>query len=429
MKFLSYTAALTLCLTLIYTCTFAQGTRKVKSDSTTKTETKSKTDTASMTATILTADSLTTGSYKDIFSNFFQLAVKDLTGPAKSVTFTSNPYAIMLRHNDSLAMYKNYRKYTWLRRTNFTVGAKLDSSYRFNGMTASLNIALFDKRDYTIQKKFLADLYHDTLINIYLTVDQAAGVVLLRKNLPNIDSLIDQMNTYFNKPQKDTLTFSQLDKNVQAAITAVLDTMALNPTYGSIVKDIIKSRNFNLYQQAYDNYIAARTLFQNRGLYTIGVSDTSYNDAIFSKNVQLTMEYAKGLYKTTHHNYNFQMDLKAALNFADDTLNPGRNLHREVFTFTPTISYVLNSAKDQQPWLEFDLGGSYSNVWKGHLYKGEDQIVNTINGTLRVLITDNIWIPVTIKYDWKTGNVFGLLDVTTNFTGLGNLFKGNSKKS
>ena len=76
--------------------------------------------------------------------------------------------------------------------------------------------------------------------------------------------------------------------------------------------------------------------------------------------------------------------------------------------------------------MEFKLSGSYSNVWKG-LYNKETQVVNTINGTLRVMVLDNIWIPITIKYDPKSGNVLGFLNVSLNFSGLGN--SNNSKKS
>jgi len=70
-----------------------------------------------------------------------------------------------------------------------------------------------------------------------------------------------------------------------------------------------------------------------------------------------------------------------------------------------------------------EISGSYNNVWKG-LYAKETQIVNTINGTLRILVTNNIWIPIQISYNPKTGNVFGLLNITTNFTGLGSLVSG-----
>src|SRR5690349_6908044 len=64
------------------------------------------------TTRILTADSLAGGAYKDIFTSFLQLAFDNLTGPNKSLQFNSNPYAIMLKHNDSLASYHYYKKYT-----------------------------------------------------------------------------------------------------------------------------------------------------------------------------------------------------------------------------------------------------------------------------------------------------------------------------
>src|ERR1700760_353110 len=87
------------------------------------------------TSKILTADSLASGAYKDIFTSFLQLAFKDLTTNNKSVEFNSNPYAILLKHNDTLAQYTYYKKYTALRNLNFGIGARLDSAFHFNGMS------------------------------------------------------------------------------------------------------------------------------------------------------------------------------------------------------------------------------------------------------------------------------------------------------
>ena len=88
-----------------------------------------KADTATTTgAILLTADSLASGNYKDILSSFYQLAVSNLTGPNKELKFTTNPYAIMLRHDSTLARDSSYQRLRPWRKLNFTLDAKLDSA-------------------------------------------------------------------------------------------------------------------------------------------------------------------------------------------------------------------------------------------------------------------------------------------------------------
>jgi hypothetical protein len=287
---------------------------------------------------------------------------------------------------------------------------------------------LINDRDETIRQNFIADVYRDSLIKFYFALDSLLSLQITTLDDATQDRYNKDYHAFFNVA---TTKFSSLDSGFQTLVLSIIDKMAAGggvPFAGKLKDMLQKGPYFNLKTLADSAYNAHKTYFQNKSLLTIGISDTSYSDAVFSKNVQTTAEYLKGLLNPKK-SYNLQLDIKALVNFTDDTLQAGRNLHREVFTFTPGINYVLNGKTSHMPWLEFEVSGSYSNVWKGHLYKGEDQIVNTINGTLRVLITDNIWIPVTITYNPKNGNVLGLLNVTTNFTGLGNLFKGNSKKS
>src|ERR1700758_3976836 len=62
-------------------------------------------------ADVLTADSLASGNTKDVLTSFFQLAFNKLTGPNKELDFTSNPFALMLKSDTTLAVDTNYVKY------------------------------------------------------------------------------------------------------------------------------------------------------------------------------------------------------------------------------------------------------------------------------------------------------------------------------
>lgn len=115
--------------------------------------------------------------------------------------------------------------------------------------------------------------------------------------------------------------------------------------------------------------------------------------------------------------------MKSTLSFVDDTMETAMNLDRQVFSFQPGLNLVLKGKKSRQPYLEFMANYAYNNIWKGQLYTNEPQITNTLNGTLNIRVFKNIWIPLKFSYDTKTHNVLGFLNVTTNFTALGNLFK------
>ena len=75
-------------------------------------------------------------------------------------------------------------------------------------------------------------------------------------------------------------------------------------------------------------------------------------------------------------------------------------------------------------YCEIKFSGSYYHNF-ATLYANERRDSLTINGTLRVRILEDIWIPLEIKYDPKSGNVFGFLNIKANFTGLGKLLKGS----
>ena len=367
-------------------------------------------------STIITADSLAGGAWKDIFTSFFNLAVKDLTGPQKAVTLNTNPYAIMLKHNDSLAKYKYYKKYSYLRRLNISAGAGLDSSYRFNGLSLGLSYALVNNRDYTINKRFLVDALKEPgtveLFKLNRVLNAARSVVAPAQR----DSFRVEYEKFIND---SSFTLSKMDTNFKKILLKAAKSFPA-------LKKLLSDPNFSLYKYKNLAYDSLKTIYANKALWTLGASDTSYSDGYLLKNVQIVSEYLKGFLNPLN-TYNLQLDLKATLNFLDDTLRTGRNIGRQVFIFEPGVNLTLTGKNSKQSWLEFKLSGSHSNIWKG-LYNKETQIVNTINGTLRIMVFNNIWIPITIKYDPKSGNVFGFLNVSANFTSLGNLLKPSKQK-
>lgn len=368
---------------------------------------------------IITADSLATGNYKDVFKSFFQLAFNGFTSKNKDVQFSSNPFAIMARANPNLLVDTSYVRNKALRNLNFNFSAKLDSAYKFNGFSSGISYALVNRRDVTVSQYFLSKAYEVNdefnkifpLLNIFIT----SQPTLERKN-----ELNRQVNAFFSPDSTTFNKFNELDPVLQKKIKELANS--LGATY--LIKMIKNDPTFNLGKLIKANYDSVKADFQNRLLITVGISDTTYKDDFIFSNVVLTSNLVKGI-TNPQRACGVELNIKAAYQFVDDTLAIGRDLKRQAFTFEPGLNLTIKTKRTQYSWAEFKLSGAYTHL--NSLYTGEKKDSITINGTLRIRVFDDIWIPLEIKYDPKKGNLFGLLNVRANFKAIKDLTSG--KKS
>ncbi len=61
----------------------------------------------------------------------------------------------MAKMDTSLLVDTKYYNYRHLRDLNFSFAARLDSSYKFNGLSSGLKYALINRRDETVSRAFL----------------------------------------------------------------------------------------------------------------------------------------------------------------------------------------------------------------------------------------------------------------------------------
>lgn len=369
-----------------------------------------------LTQKIITADSLATGNFKDVFTSFYQLAISNLTGSDKELNFTSNPYSIMLRSNPKLAEFKDYYRYRILRKLNFSVNAKLDSNNNFNGFATGLSYAIINNRDFTIKEAFLPQAHRDK------TYDELHKVFTReRLKIPNgspKDILVGlEVQKLFND---STFTFDQLDTAVRRWIFEIDDPAIY------VLKNLTSlDKKINIFKEKNKQYDSVVNIYAQRLLWKVGVSDTSYRNGKLFKAVQLSTELLKGITKPSGA-VHLELNLKATVNYSDDSIQTTKKLDRQIFSIEPGINLVFKGKNNQKSYLEFKISGSYTNIWKG-LRADEKQITNTLGGTLRIRVIDDLWIPLEIKYDPANGNVFGFLSAKFNFTGLGKLLNGGAK--
>jgi hypothetical protein len=376
---------------------------------------------------VFTADSLKSGAAKDILTNFFQLAFNNLIGDNKEFNFNSNPYAVLLKNNPKLAIDTNYKKYRALRRLNFGFGIKLDSAYHFNGFSSGIKYSIVDKRDATTSSmlfyKLRTNNFNKERDNLLDSLDSYIDILFPKssdRNSPDFEKakkFNDEINDFF---QKD-VPLSSFSDEFQKAVNVIISKdiskfQQMDSTFKTSPGRSIKNVSDTIFE-------GLKNSIKKDLLWTIAVSDTTYNDQFFLSNIVINSELSKGIFETKPGANNIELNIKTACNFLQDTLQSGRNLKRLIFSFEPGINWVIRDKNNDKSFFELKFSGSYYHNFSG-LYADEERDKITLNGTARVRIYEDIWIPLEIKYDPKNGNVFGFLNIKANFTGLGKLLKG-----
>lgn len=366
---------------------------------------------------IVTADSLATGNYKDVLTSFFQLAFDKFTGPDKELRFSSNPYAIMMRANPDLAIDTNYMRYRTLRNINFSFGAKLNEDYKFNGFSAGVNYAIINKRDETVYREFLYLVMAKN--KDYETLNKEIARVL---SMPTSDATLkSRLNKQFHSLYEDgSFNFSMLDPDVRKIIEDIIADKKL----AGINKLISEDGSVNIHDQITKGYETVKQSFRNRPLWTVAVSDTAYQDQLLFSNLAFSTQFLKGI-SNPANNHGIELDIKGVLNFLDDSLREGNDLKRSLLNVEGGLNYVWRSKKTDLSFFEFKMSAAYTQIFNG-IYTDEKKQLFTLNGSLRIRVFDDIWIPLQFRYEPKTGNVFGFLNVKANFTAMGKLLNGKS---
>jgi hypothetical protein len=352
----------------------------------------------------LTADSLATGNGKDVFKSFFQLAFDHLTNDNRELKFSSNPYAIMTRMDSSLLIDRSYLKYKYLRSLNFSFSGKLDSAYKFNGFSSGITYAIYNGRDETVSRAFVEKALHAdqefTDLNVAMTqfITMAPDRATMRK-------YNDELNGFFS----GALTLDKLD--------TVLQQQMKNIAAGFKTKRLLRMLKNNPALNIRDSSMAAykdlREDFQKGWLWTAGVSDTTYKDRFFLSNIVLSTQVLKGI-SHARHVVGVELNLQASYQWLDDSLRKGRDLRRQVLDIQPGLNLVFTTLKNNYSWAELKISGEYNRVLQGG-YEGEKRDSLTFNGTLRLRLMKDLWLPLEIKYDPASGNVLGFLSVRLNF--------------
>ena len=88
-------------------------------------------------------------------------------------------------------------------------------------------------------------------------------------------------------------------------------------------------------------------------------------------------------------------------------------MRRSVFKASAGINFSLFQGNAHKSIIEFKPYLEYQSILSTTI-NNEKKDLFTANADLRIRITDNLWIPFTLKYDVKKGNFLGFLNVALN---------------
>jgi len=371
--------------------------------------------------TPITADSLASGNYKDVFASFFQLAFNDITGPQKQISFTSNPFAIMAKANPSLLVDTNYVKYTHLRNFNFNANIQIDSSYHISGFSVGFKYAIVNARDITVSKDFIVQALKAN--SSFTQLAKLAGKESSKKIYSEDfqDKVVSSLHAW---ETDSTVTFNSLDSSVQAFIDTVVAKN--NLTYFKLL--IKEHPDLNFQKESQKSFQELKSEWQSKPLWTIAANSifqpnsVSNSNALALNTIAFSSEFLKGI--NPKNSIASELDILVTDNISADSTSIKQNLNRNVFTFQPGVNISVKSKKTDKSIFEFKISGSYHHIFSNP-YPSEKADSSTINAEFRIRVINDLWVPVTIQYDPVNHNVFGLLNIKMNFTALTGLFKSS----
>jgi len=328
---------------------------------------------------IRTAEDLKSGNYKDVLYSFFQVAVKDFTGESRALAFNTTLFAIKAKANADLIRDVNFKNQTFARNFQFNFKVNLDQSFKYKGVTGGFTYALINDRDK--QTAILSS-----------AVDKAYGEIsdelntLVRNGNPNGDALLaDSLNagleTFMNEGLLTDFPKNLLNKNKDKLKSLAEKVDAVNQQTEAEYKELEK-----------------------KSLWTIAFNGT-HDKATKLNSASVNSVFLNG--------QKHEIDIRASLSYGD-TLTTVK-VSQVKFKSTAGFNFKLFS-DPKTTWLEFKPHLEYNGVFENRL---PDQKTHNFlaNAELRLRLTKDIWLPVTLKYDIKDSNFLGFLNVSFNMDG------------
>ncbi|MCX6316025.1 MAG: hypothetical protein NTW29_01940 [Bacteroidetes bacterium] len=351
---------------------------------------------------VRSVNDLKTGNWQTVLTSFAQLALKDLAGDNKTLSFKASLFALKAKADSNLLQDINYVKQKFARNFQFDFALKLDTSYRFKGLQAGFTWALVNKRDSSV-----VSFANTTLDTYYSAVQEslATAKVLFRNSL---------IGSNGNIPDDKRKMFNDVSDKIEKLL-GEKGFVAKSEFPKEIQPFIDDSFNTNL-EMADKEFAKRMAALRIKPLLTLTVNSTFENKERALSNGYAGMVYLQGI-RTKRTKT--EMDIRSSISVRDTLVVTTQRRTR--FNASAGINFALLESNKDQTLIEFKPYLEYNSILTKPIgAEKKDQF--TANADLRIRLFENFWLPFTIKYDVENGKFFGFLDIEFNF----NAFK--SKK-
>lgn len=342
------------------------------------------------------AEASKSGNYKDLLSSFFQLAAKNISGENKSLDFNTTLFALKVKANEKYNQDIYFEKETFSRNLQFNFKANFDDDYKYTGFTGGLTYAIINGRD-----KQLANFTNTTLDSEF------------QKLIENIDAVqATQIALIYSDSETSEKAKAEKMASLQAARNAIINKTQVDE------KDVYGVEYYNSLKGKYDadiNSIFALAdqyykELEGKTLLTLSVDGTANDYGKFNR-VSTEAVVLQGIKDS-----NFEMDLRGKFSYTD-TLDT--NLPRTDFKASAGINTIIGkkqygNEKQFKSFFEIKAYFEYSAIFKNRL-PDEEKENFLANADFRLRIADDLWLPLTLKYDIENANFLGFLNLTYNF--------------
>jgi hypothetical protein len=333
------------------------------------------------------------GNSNDVLSGFYQLALRNLSTEENAIEFNSTLFALYKNYDYDKLQTKSRASIALLRNFQFNVKLNLTEEYKYNGISGGIKFAVLNKRD----KEFIdltnteADFLHEEFSKL---IEKANGIV---------DDPDDVINNVTAAVWEGTVPTEAKTKKLYYDYIRILDSLIVIP-------DGYFARNGKPFKKSND---VTATIAKLREEHYIKIAHapllTVSADGIANKDGKVDRGNGEVIFLWGGRVA--ELDARAKYTYLD-TLQISRP--RDEFSAKLGCNFKLATNKENKSYFEVKLYGEYHKIYRNVL-PTEDAENFLANADVRLRITNDIWLPITLKYDTENANLLGFLNLTYSF--------------
>lgn len=360
------------------------------------------------------------GNLIDVFGSLYQFAFKNLSLDEKSLDLNSTLFSLVKNYDADILTTKSRKSIVFLRNFQINTKVNLDDEFNFNGYSGGFTYAILNKRD-----KGFIDIENTAFAKHYTELSRLINGVI-------VNLTIKEMSDFHTKNGRNMDLYEQksLSYDITKVATAIRNGKTVDANLQKIYDDYITELDTQIGNSPYFQVLRDKA---GSPMTTTTLVNTFLQDSkkdflkdlekkpflsisssgITDRDGKLNKAAAELIFLVGGHSG--ELDIRGKYNYADtlDVTGSQRSI------FNGKIGYNLKviKGKEDKSYFEIKAYAEYNKILK-NVQPNEKEETFLANADFRIRLTNDLWIPITIKYDTENSNFFGFLNVTYNFDGL-----------